>query len=46
MFSSAYFSISFEGLLGFIVTLGIVALIVKQLSDARLASQVEGPIIR
>ena len=42
MVSDGYFSISFEGILGFLVTLVSVGLIIKQLSEARLASQMEG----
>jgi hypothetical protein len=42
MFSNGYFSIGFAELIGFGITIVSVWLIVRQLIDARLASQMEG----
>ena len=42
MFAEDFFSMSLEGLIGFLITLISVYLIVRQLQESRLASQMEG----
>ena len=44
MFADGYFSISFEAVLGFAITLVSVWFVVRQLNETRLASQMEGMI--
>lgn len=42
MFNNSYFTLSFEGLLGLVVTIISVWVVVRQLREAKLASQMEG----
>ena len=42
MFADGYFAISFEGLVGIVVTIVGLWFVVKQLRETRLASQMEG----
>ena len=42
MFADGYFSLSFAEAVGFVVTIVSVYLIVRQLNETKLASQMEG----
>ena len=45
MFNNDYFTLSFEGLMGLVVTIVSVWLVVRQLREAKLASQMEGLLL-
>ena len=45
MFSNGYFALSFEGLMGLIVTIISVWFVVRQLRESKLASQMEGLLV-
>lgn len=44
MFADGYFSLSFAELIGFAITIVSVWLVIRQLNETRLASQMEGAI--
>jgi hypothetical protein len=44
MISDGFFTVSFEAIIGFIITIAGIWLVVKQLNETRLATQTEGLI--
>lgn len=44
MFADGYFAVSFESIIGFVITVAGIWLVVKQLNETRLATQTEGLI--
>ena len=42
MFTDGYFSLRFAEVIGFVITIAGIWLVVRQLNEARLASQMEG----